>query len=42
MLLAQVEDIIDTGATLERVVQRLQAAGAASVKVSTISKFIRI
>lgn len=29
----QVEDIIDTGATLKRVVARLQEAGAASVKV---------
>lgn len=33
MLLPQVEDIIDTGATLRRVVDRLQEAGAASVKV---------
>ena len=31
----QVEDIIDTGATLKRVVARLQEAGAASVKVSS-------
>jgi hypoxanthine-guanine phosphoribosyltransferase len=32
-LAMQVEDIIDTGATLKRVVARLQEAGAASVKV---------
>ena len=31
----QVEDIIDTGATLKRVVARLQEAEAASVKVSS-------
>jgi hypoxanthine phosphoribosyltransferase len=31
-----VEDIIDTGATLKRVVARLQEAGAASVKVAVL------
>lgn len=40
--MVQAEDIIDTGATLKRVVARLQEAGAASVKVALIYRKHRV
>lgn len=36
MLLSQVEDIVDTGRTLQSLISSLQEQGAASVKIATL------